>query len=194
MHVIEWVTKTVNRDGKNLRLLKSQKINLFESFLYFFCIKPGLYLSYTLPHENYVPLTYETKIIRPGRFFHWKVKVVRELPTVSTKTVIRRLSDKLNDLDLQDWHRALHDDRNCVNGNKLRTYRTFKQSINPEAYVTSDIPRAHRRVISAIQSRLPPDSDWDGPLLQADDSARRTEMSLLHTRRYRRRETFPYTL
>ena len=29
MHVIEWVTKTVNRDGKNLRHLKSQKINLF---------------------------------------------------------------------------------------------------------------------------------------------------------------------
>ena len=33
MHVIEWVTKTVNRDGKNLRHLKSQK-NLFQSFLY----------------------------------------------------------------------------------------------------------------------------------------------------------------
>ena len=29
IHVIEWVTKTVNRDGKNLRHLKSQKINLF---------------------------------------------------------------------------------------------------------------------------------------------------------------------
>ena len=28
-------TKTVNRDGKNLRHLKSQKINLFQSFLYF---------------------------------------------------------------------------------------------------------------------------------------------------------------
>ena len=34
MHVIEWVTETVNRDGKNLRHLKSQKINLFQSFLY----------------------------------------------------------------------------------------------------------------------------------------------------------------
>ena len=29
MHFIEWVTKTVNRDGKNFRHLKSQKINLF---------------------------------------------------------------------------------------------------------------------------------------------------------------------
>ena len=72
--------------------------------------------------------------------------------TVSTKTVIRRLSDKLNDLDLQDWHRALYDDRNCVNGNKLRTYRTFKQSINPEAYVTSDIPRTHRRVLAQFRA------------------------------------------
>ena len=35
MHFIEWVTKTVNRDGKNLRHLKSPKINLFQSFWYF---------------------------------------------------------------------------------------------------------------------------------------------------------------
>ena len=35
MHVMEWETKTANRDGKNLRHLKSQKINLFQSFLYF---------------------------------------------------------------------------------------------------------------------------------------------------------------
>ena len=34
MHAIEWVSKTVNRDGKNLRHLKSPKINLFQSFLY----------------------------------------------------------------------------------------------------------------------------------------------------------------
>ena len=80
MHVIEWVTKTVNRDGKNLRHLKSQKNKLVLVFFVILGIKPGLYLSNTLPHENYVPLTYETKIIRPGRFFHWKVKVVRELP------------------------------------------------------------------------------------------------------------------
>ena len=78
MHVIEWVTKTVNRDGKNLRHSKSQKNKLALIFFVFWGIKPGLYLSNTLPHENYVPLTYETKIIRPGRFFHRKVKVVRE--------------------------------------------------------------------------------------------------------------------
>ena len=83
MHVIEWVTKTVNRDGKNFRHLKSQKNKLVLIFFVFLGIKPGLYLSNTLPHENYVPLTYETKIIRPGRFFHWKVKVVRELPIYS---------------------------------------------------------------------------------------------------------------
>ena len=32
MHVIEWVTKTVNRDGKNLRHLKSQKHKLVSIF------------------------------------------------------------------------------------------------------------------------------------------------------------------
>ena len=35
MHDIEWVPKTGNRDGKNFRHLKSQKINFFQSFLYF---------------------------------------------------------------------------------------------------------------------------------------------------------------
>ena len=78
MHDIEWVTKTVNRDGKNLRHLKSQKINFFHFFFVFLGIYPGLYLSNSLPIENYLPLTYETKIKRPGRFFRWKVKVVRK--------------------------------------------------------------------------------------------------------------------
>ena len=38
MHVREWVTKTVNRDGKNLRHLKSQKIKLFQFCLYFWAL------------------------------------------------------------------------------------------------------------------------------------------------------------
>ena len=88
MHVIEWVTKTVNRDGKNLRHLKSQKNKIVLIFYVFLGIKPGLYLSNTLPHENYVPLTYETKIIRPRRFFHWKAKVVREWPIYGYFTVL----------------------------------------------------------------------------------------------------------
>ena len=32
MHVIQWVTKTVNRDGKNWRHLKSQKNKLVSIF------------------------------------------------------------------------------------------------------------------------------------------------------------------
>ena len=35
MHVIEWVTKTVKRDGKNLRYLKSQKNKLSSIFFVF---------------------------------------------------------------------------------------------------------------------------------------------------------------
>ena len=94
MHVIEWVTKTVNRDGKNLRHLKSQKINLFQSFLYLWAfnlvfICPTLCqlkttcvgvishkcskltkIHFVLMTPTYVPLTYEKKIIHPGRFFH----------------------------------------------------------------------------------------------------------------------------
>ena len=71
MHVIEWVTKTVNHDGKNLRNLKSKKNRLVSIFFFVFLdIQPGLYLSNTLPIENHVPLTYETKIILHERCFH----------------------------------------------------------------------------------------------------------------------------
>ena len=79
MHIIEWVTKTVNRDGKNLTHLKrSPKINLFQFFFVFWGIYHVLYLSNTLPIENFVPLTNETEIIRPGRCIRLKVKVVTE--------------------------------------------------------------------------------------------------------------------
>ena len=83
MHVIEWVTKTVNRDGKNLRHLKSQKLFLFQSFfLYFLAFTWSLWVQHS---ANYVPLTHETKLICPGRFFHWKIKVVREWPNSDTE-------------------------------------------------------------------------------------------------------------
>ena len=80
MHVIECVTKTVNRDGKNLRHFKEPKNKFVFIFFVFLDIKPGLYLSNTLPHENYVPLTYGTKIIRPGRFFIEKLKLSENDP------------------------------------------------------------------------------------------------------------------
>ena len=50
MHVIEWVTKTVNRDGKKIRHLKSPKINLFQSFLYFFFAFNLVFICPTLCH------------------------------------------------------------------------------------------------------------------------------------------------
>ena len=58
MHVIEWVTKTVNRDGKNLRHLKSQKINLFQSFFLYVQHSANwkLRASY-LWNKNYTPWT-----------------------------------------------------------------------------------------------------------------------------------------
>ena len=68
MHVIVWVTKTVNRDGKK-KTFKEPKNKLVSIFFVFLGIYPGLYLSNTLPIENYVSLNYETKIVRPERFF-----------------------------------------------------------------------------------------------------------------------------
>ena len=47
MCVIVWVAKTVNSDGKNLGHLKSQKINLFQSFLFFGHLSWSLYVQHS---------------------------------------------------------------------------------------------------------------------------------------------------
>jgi hypothetical protein len=46
----------------------------------------------------------------------------------------------------------LHDDRNQVNGNKLRTYRTYKTQLCTSAYVKSVLIRSHRQVLANFRS------------------------------------------
>ena len=67
---------------------------------------------------------------------------------ITTKTVVKRLSEKLYDIDKRNWREELFNDRNLPNGNKLRTYRMYKQELCTEAYVNVDIPRKHRRALA----------------------------------------------
>ena len=55
--------------------------------------------------------------------------------------------DKLTAIDNQSWQNQLFNDRNgSENGNKLRTYRTYKTIYTPEQYVTLNMRCDHRRI------------------------------------------------
>ena len=80
MHVIEWVTKTVNRDGKNLRHLKSQKINLFHFFLYFWAFNL-VFICPTLCHlKTTCLLLMKQKLYDLDAFFIEKLKLSENDP------------------------------------------------------------------------------------------------------------------
>ena len=84
MHVIEWVTKTVNRDGKNLRHLKSKNINLFQSFLYFFAFN----LVFTCPTFCHLKTTclllVKQKLYALDAFFIEKLKLSENDPDITS--------------------------------------------------------------------------------------------------------------
>ena len=85
MHVIEWVTKTVNLDGKNLRHLKSQKMNLFQSFLYFWAFNL-VFICPTLCHMKTTCLLLMKKILYAlDAFFIEKLKLSEIDPFIRVK-------------------------------------------------------------------------------------------------------------
>ena len=80
MHVMEWVTKTVNRDGKNLRHSKRQKINLFQSFLYPLAFNL-VFICQTLCHlKTTCLLLMKQKLYALDAFFIEKLKLSENDP------------------------------------------------------------------------------------------------------------------
>ena len=81
MHVIEWVTKTVNRDGKNSRHLKSQKINLFQSFFLYFLAFNLAFICPTLCHlKTTCHLLMKQQLYALDAFFIEKLKLSENGP------------------------------------------------------------------------------------------------------------------
>ena len=88
MHVIEWVTKTVNRDGRNLRHLKSQKINLFQFFLYFWAFNL-VFICPTLCHlKTTCLLLMKQKLYALEAFFIEKLKLSENDPYIIQRTCL----------------------------------------------------------------------------------------------------------
>ena len=61
---------------------------------------------------------------------------------ISLKTAVRLIKDKLTILDNEEFLSELFNDRNQQNGNKLRTYRLYKEmlKLNNTYSVTSHVP------------------------------------------------------
>ena len=79
------------------------------------------------------------------------VHVVTNVIT-SVKTAICIIQNKLCTLDQNQFVRDLNDDRRNINGNKLRTYRLYKTSVQTEHYVSCQLPRTTRRTMALFRS------------------------------------------
>ena len=71
--------------------------------------------------------------------------------TISAKTVMRTVRERLADLDNDEFVQDIHNDRNNLNGNK-RTYRQYKARVETETYVKLRLPRSVRRIIAQFRS------------------------------------------
>ena len=83
------------------------------------------------------------------------INIIRELDLIQLQNGsvnIDSAREAIAARDALEWTTALWNDTNKVNGNKLRTYRIFKQSLTAETYIKHPfITRQQRRSIAAIR-------------------------------------------
>ncbi|XP_071136614.1 uncharacterized protein [Mytilus edulis] len=66
---------------------------------------------------------------------------------ITTKQKLRMAQDKLTAIDQEKWLIDVFDDKNSVNGNKLRTFRRFKNNCKTSLFVKTINFRDHRRIL-----------------------------------------------
>ena len=67
--------------------------------------------------------------------------------------VLEYTKSALKEKDSTDWTNELFDDRNTINGNKLRTYRKYKtQLFDILSYWKVVVNRSHRRILANFRS------------------------------------------
>ena len=70
-----------------------------------------------------------------------------------TNKCINKAKRSLRVLDTQKWHSALmRDGTHDTNGNKLRTYRLYKNDFRTEYYVNLNMSRDQRRILSKFRA------------------------------------------
>ena len=66
------------------------------------------------------------------------------------------IKTKLYEIEKQEWVEKLYQDRNEPNGNKLRTYRLYKNVLETSSYLKNVNDRQHRRILSNFRSGSQP--------------------------------------
>ena len=61
------------------------------------------------------------------------------------------IKDKLCAFDRTEFSSELYNDRNNPNGNKLRSYRLYKETVQVEQYIQCQIPRNVRRTMTLFR-------------------------------------------
>ena len=81
-----------------------------------------------------------------------------DINQINKEQVKESIKSRLNDEFLAKWWENLdrHTGRNGNDGNKLRTYRTFKHEYKSESYISNVIPRMHRSAYAKFRCGVAP--------------------------------------
>ena len=71
---------------------------------------------------------------------------------VTTKVYVSKFKEFLKSYDHETWYIELFNDKNCINGNKVRTYWLYKKSLTTETYVNAIISRYECSILAKLQA------------------------------------------
>ena len=74
------------------------------------------------------------------------------IQNVKDEIIMSNVWDSIQTFEKESWHHEVWNDKNNVNGNKLRFYRLFKTCIGTEPYVKVVNNRCHRRILSLFRA------------------------------------------
>ena len=70
----------------------------------------------------------------------------------SSKVYIKNFQDCLHKIDQVKWYHDLFNDKNCINGNKLRVYRLFKDRLGAEPYLKAHLTRYEQSILAKLRT------------------------------------------
>ena len=74
-------------------------------------------------------------------------------PSPNKTQCLKLARERLLSSEVRNWKTGLESNgRDENNGNKLRTYRTYKTDLSTEFYGTSNMRRDHRRILARFRS------------------------------------------
>ncbi|CAC5379663.1 unnamed protein product [Mytilus coruscus] len=111
--------------------------------------------------NNHLGLVIYVKRFIPGRLEEkssWDYRVLQlarkysRIQNVEDEINMSNVWDSIQTFEKESWYHEVWNDKNNVNGNKLRFYRLFKTCIGTEPYVKVVNNRCHRCILSLFRA------------------------------------------